>query len=57
MNCGVENLPRLAVEASIYFARVARLYHSFRRVDASAKTTAKGFVEEARKFLEQVLEL
>ena len=52
-DCHAENLPKLAVEASLYFARVARLYRAGNTGDGKATE----YVDEARELLETALEL
>lgn len=60
-DCNSENLPKLAVEASLYYARVARHYRSssLSTNDDDKKDTAKAteYVNEARDLLEKALEL
>ncbi|KAI1914221.1 hypothetical protein LOZ65_005667, partial [Ophidiomyces ophidiicola] len=54
-DCNAESLPKLAVEASLYFARIARLY---RGSALSANSSDEKVIEkEARELLEQALEL
>ncbi|KAF1993893.1 NFX1-type zinc finger-containing protein 1 [Amniculicola lignicola CBS 123094] len=52
-----ESLPKLAVEASLYFARIAWLYQSSGLSDNSDKEKATEYVQEARGLLEKALEL
>ncbi|KAF2175098.1 NFX1-type zinc finger-containing protein 1 [Zopfia rhizophila CBS 207.26] len=57
MDSNTESLPKLAVEASLYFARIAQLYQSSRLSDNSDKEKATEYVKEARELLEKALEL
>ncbi|RMZ85019.1 hypothetical protein DV738_g273, partial [Chaetothyriales sp. CBS 135597] len=56
-DCNTESLPKLAVEASLYFARVTRLYQSSGLSDNSSDGKATEYVNEARDFLEKAIEL
>jgi AAA domain-containing protein len=56
-DCEKENLARLAVEGSIYFARVALLHQSSGISDTKDKQKATNYVEEARDLLEKALNL
>ncbi|ORY07796.1 NFX1-type zinc finger-containing protein 1 [Clohesyomyces aquaticus] len=55
-DCSVESLPKLAVEASIYFATIARLYRSSGLSDED-QNKATGFVDEAKELLEKAQDL
>lgn len=57
MDCNTKSLPKLAVEASLYFARIAWLYQSSGLSDNSDKEKATEYVKEARELLEKALEL
>lgn len=55
--CNTESLPKLGVEASLYYARVARAYESY---CSSAKTNveqASDYIKSAKELLEQAKEL
>lgn len=56
-DCNTESLPKLAVEATLYFARIAWLYQSSGLSDNSDKEKATEYVKEARELLEGALEL
>jgi len=50
-DCGVENLPKLGIEASIYYARIARLYESHCRSTKIDVEQASENVKIARELL------
>jgi hypothetical protein len=52
-----KNLPKLAVEASLYFARIAWLYHSSGLCDNMNRENATEYILEARGMLENSLEI
>jgi len=56
-DCTAESLPKLAVEASLYFARIVRPYRSSRLSDISGDKKAIEYVNEARELLDQAVEL
>lgn len=57
-DCNGERLPKLAVEASLYFARTVRLYQScLSVVSISSADKATEYVKEARGLLERAIEL
>ncbi|EXJ73565.1 uncharacterized protein A1O5_03326 [Cladophialophora psammophila CBS 110553] len=61
-DCNAENLPKLAVEASLYYTRVARHYRNSglsNNIDDETQDTAKAteYINEARDLLEKALEL
>lgn len=53
----IESLPKLAVEASLYFAKIAWIYQSSELYDNSDKEKTTEFMQEARGLLEKALEL
>ncbi|OAR02185.1 hypothetical protein LLEC1_04893 [Akanthomyces lecanii] len=52
-SCHDEVLPKLAVEATLYHARMARLYQSCSALDDADKAKATGFVEDAKTNLDK----
>jgi hypothetical protein len=56
-DCNTESLPKLAVEASLYFARIVRLYRYSGLSDNSDDGKATEYVNEARELLEKAVEL
>ncbi|KEF56836.1 uncharacterized protein A1O9_07026 [Exophiala aquamarina CBS 119918] len=61
-DCNAENLPKLAVEVSLYYARVARLYRGSglcndNNNDKNDIRTATEYVNDAKGLLEKALEL
>jgi hypothetical protein len=50
--CGTEALPKLAVEATLYHARLAQMYQSCRLLDEADMARAMDFVADAKKNLE-----
>jgi hypothetical protein len=50
--CGTEALPKLAVEATLYHARLAQMYQSCRLLDEADMARAMEFVADAKKNLE-----
>lgn len=52
-SCRAEALPKMAVEATLYHARMAQLYQSSSSLGGTAKAKAAGFVEEAKTNLEE----
>jgi hypothetical protein len=50
------NIPKLAVEASLYFANIARMYQSSGRSQESDKAKKVKYIAEAKAFLESALE-
>ncbi|KIW10744.1 hypothetical protein PV08_10043 [Exophiala spinifera] len=55
-DCNVGNLAKLAVEASLYFARIVRLYRSC-RLAKSDSGASEDYSKQARELLEQAVEL
>ena len=55
--CGVENLPKLGVEARLYFARMAHSYESYCRSTKINVTQASTYVKDAKALLEDAEEL
>jgi hypothetical protein len=56
-DCSTKNLPKLAVQVSIYFAGIARLYQPTETSENSGKEKAAEYAQEARELLEKALEL
>ncbi|KAM3486416.1 hypothetical protein MY8738_000632 [Beauveria namnaoensis] len=52
-SCHTKTLPKLAVEATLYHARMARMYQSCSSLDDADKAQAIGFVEDAKTNLEK----
>ena len=52
-DCGVENLPKLGTEASIYYARIARAYESHCRSTKTDIDQASEYVKIAKELLEK----
>ena len=55
--CNTDSLPKLAVEASLCFARIAQLYESSGVAIKNEKNEATEYVKQARDLLENALEL
>jgi hypothetical protein len=55
-DCSVENLPKLGVEACLYYATIARFYHSFCITTKISVAKASEFVKTAREMLEKARE-
>ena len=55
--CDIENLPKLGVEARLYFARMARSYESYCRSMKINVTQASTYVKHAKALLEDAEEL
>lgn len=53
--CNTDNLPKLAVETSIYFARIARLFDSYCRATESDSSKDLDVIAEAKKLLDCAL--
>lgn len=51
--CGAENLPKLGVEATIYYARTARSYESYCQSTKTDINRAFAHTEEAKELLEE----
>lgn len=57
-DCNVENLPKLAVEATVFYASIARAFQSFRHSAAEIRTDrSTEYVEIARELLAEAQEL
>ena len=56
-DCNAENLPKLNVEARLYFARAARLLQSYASFNQTAGTKATEYAATAREYLEEAKEL
>lgn len=56
-DCGNENLPKLKVEATLYFSRIARIYRSSPLPESDDQKEATAYVSEARDLLENALEI
>jgi len=54
-NCTIDNLPKLAVETSIYFAKIARLFEVYCHAIKSEAGKNAHPVEDAKVFLERAL--
>ncbi|TQV90510.1 hypothetical protein IF1G_10833 [Cordyceps javanica] len=52
-SCRAEALPKIAVEATLYHARMACMYQSCSSLDDADKAKAIGFVEDAKNNLEK----
>lgn len=55
-SCREENLPRLAVEGILYFAKIARLHNSYTRsatTSESGKKKASSQIEKAKELLDE----
>lgn len=55
--CDIENLPKLGVEARLYFARMARSYDSYCRSTNIKVDQASTYVKDAKALLEDAEEL
>ncbi len=55
--CDIENLPKLGVEARLYYARTARSYESYCRSTKTNVNQASTYVKEAKALLEDAEEL
>ena len=56
-DCDVENLPKLRVEASLYYARTARSHESYCRSIKTEVDQASGYVKAAKELLEKAKQL
>jgi hypothetical protein len=56
-DCDVENLPKLAVEASLSYASIARLYGSFCHSIKTGLDKAANYVKMAKELLDKAQEL
>ncbi|KAK2593468.1 hypothetical protein QQS21_008841 [Conoideocrella luteorostrata] len=52
-SCGTEALPKLAVEGTLYQARMAQMYQSCHSLDEADKARATDFIADAKKNLER----
>jgi hypothetical protein len=56
-DCHVENLPKLAVEASLFYARIARSFESFSHSVKTGLDKAADYVKTAKELLDKAQEL
>jgi hypothetical protein len=52
LTCNMKSLPRLAVEASLHFARIARLFETSGLTEPEDRERATKYHDQAKKFLE-----
>ena len=55
--CDIENLPKLGVEARLYYAQIARSYESYFRSTKTNVNQASTYVKDAKALLEDAEEL
>ena len=55
--CDIENLPKLGVEARLYYARMARSYESYCRSTKTNVNQASAYVKDAKAMMEDAEEL
>jgi hypothetical protein len=57
VECKIESLPKLAVEVSLFYVAIARLFDSLCRSNKINVEKAAGFIEIAQQLLEAAREV